>query len=143
MTSRISHTSVDSRDAFAQSRWWGEVLGFAEDPADPNEPGHEECMIFSPDGRTRLLFIEVPEGKAVKNRLHLDLRPDRRHPRGGGRAAAGARARPWSATTAVPTAAAGSRWPTPRATSSACSAASPRTADPYAHLVTDGKRFPA
>ena len=75
MTSGISHTSVDSRDACAQSRWWGEVLGFAEDPRDPNEPGHEECMILSPDGRRRLLFIEVPEPKTVKNRLHFDLRP--------------------------------------------------------------------
>ena len=46
-----------------------------EDPEDPNEPGHEECMIFSPDGRTRILFIEVPDGKQVKNRIHFDLRP--------------------------------------------------------------------
>lgn len=77
----------------------------AEDPGDPNEPGHEECMIFSADGRTRLLFIEVPDSKRTKNRLHLDLRPtdrtrdeeverllrhgaaqlaDRRRPDGGG-----------------------------------------------------------
>ena len=47
----------------------------AEDPQDPNEPGHEECMIFSADGRTRILFVEVPEAKQVKNRLHFDLRP--------------------------------------------------------------------
>lgn len=75
MTSAISHTSVDSRDAYAQSRWWQEVLRWREDPQDPNQPGHDECMIFSPDGRTRLLFIEVPEAKTVKNRLHLDLTP--------------------------------------------------------------------
>ena len=75
MTSRISHTTVDSRNAYAQSVWWAEVLGMAEDPEDPNEPGHEECMIFSADGRTRVLFIEVPEDKQVKNRLHFDLRP--------------------------------------------------------------------
>jgi hypothetical protein len=75
MTSRISHTSVDSRDAHAQSVWWGQVLGYSEDPRDPNEPGHAECMIFSPDGRQRVLFIEVPEGKTVKNRLHFDLWP--------------------------------------------------------------------
>jgi hypothetical protein len=75
MTSRISHTSVDSRDAHAQSVWWSQVLGFSEDPRDPNEPGHEECMIFSPDGRQRVLFIEVPEGKTVKNRIHFDLWP--------------------------------------------------------------------
>jgi hypothetical protein len=62
MTSRISHTSVDSRDAHAQSVWWGQVLGFSEDPRDPNLPGHRECMIFSPDGRTRVLFIEVHDG---------------------------------------------------------------------------------
>ena len=75
MTSRLSHISVDSGDAYAQSRWWAQVLGMQEDPEDPNEPGHEECMIFSPDGRTRILFIEVPEDKQVKNRLHFDLRP--------------------------------------------------------------------
>jgi hypothetical protein len=34
-----------------------------ENPDDPNEPGDEECMIYSADGRHRLLFIEVPEGK--------------------------------------------------------------------------------
>ncbi|MEP7766218.1 VOC family protein [Sanguibacter sp. 25GB23B1] len=75
MTSRISHTTVDSHDAYAQSVFWTQVLGFVEDPDDPNEPGHEECMIFSPDGTQRLLFIEVPEDKQVKNRLHLDLEP--------------------------------------------------------------------
>ena len=32
-------------------------------------------MIFSPDGRQRVLFIEVPEGKSVKNRIHFDLSP--------------------------------------------------------------------
>ena len=75
MTSRIAHTTVDSRNAHAQSVWWAGVLGFSEDPRDPNLPGHEECMIFSADGRQRVLFIEVPEGKAVKNRVHFDLWP--------------------------------------------------------------------
>lgn len=82
MTSRIQHTTFDARDAHAQSVWWCGVLGYVEDPDDPNLPGHEECMIFPPAGadapaesRGRLLFIEVPEGKQIKNRLHLDLRP--------------------------------------------------------------------
>ena len=75
MTSRISHTTIDSRNAYQQSLWWAQVLGMSEDPQDPNEPRHEECMIFSADGRTRLLFVEVPEAKRVKNRLHFDLRP--------------------------------------------------------------------
>ena len=75
MTLRISHLSIDAHDAHAQSHWWAEVLGWSEDPEDPNLPGHEECMIFAPDGRQRLLFIEVPEPKTLKNRLHLDLVP--------------------------------------------------------------------
>jgi catechol 2,3-dioxygenase-like lactoylglutathione lyase family enzyme len=75
MGAQISHTTFDSSDAYAQSVFWGKVLGFTEDPEDPNEPGHDECMIFSPDGATRILFIEVPEKKSVKNRLHLDLVP--------------------------------------------------------------------
>ncbi|MEN3362620.1 MAG: hypothetical protein V7637_6602 [Mycobacteriales bacterium] len=75
MTARISHTTFDALDAYAQSVFWGRVLGFVQDPDDPNGPGHEECMIFSADGSQRILFIEVPEVKQVKNRLHLDLVP--------------------------------------------------------------------
>jgi len=75
VTSYVSHTSVDCADAYSLSRWWQAVLDYAEDPDDPNEPGHEECLIASRDDRHRLLFIEVPEGKQVKNRIHFDLRP--------------------------------------------------------------------
>ena len=75
MTAVVSHTTIDATDAYAQSLFWAKVLGYAQDPDDPNEPGHEECMIFSPDRRTRVLFIEVPEKKQVKNRMHFDLVP--------------------------------------------------------------------
>ncbi len=75
MTSFVSHTSVDCADAYALSRWWQAVLDHVEDPDDPNEPGDEECLIRSRDGQHSLLFIEVPEAKQVKNRVHLDLRP--------------------------------------------------------------------
>jgi hypothetical protein len=75
MASYVSHTTVDCADACALSRWWQAVLDYSEDPDDPNEPGDEECMIYSADGRHRLLFIEVPDMKQVKNRIHLALRP--------------------------------------------------------------------
>ncbi|MDP9795079.1 hypothetical protein J2S43_003591 [Catenuloplanes nepalensis] len=75
MTSYVSHTTVDYLDACALSRWWQAVLDYREDPEDPNDPGAEECMIFSADGGHRLLFIEVPDAKQLKNRIHLDLRP--------------------------------------------------------------------
>jgi hypothetical protein len=75
MTSYISHTTVDCADAYTLSRWWEAVIDYVEDPNDPNEPGHEECMIFSRDGQHRVLFIEVPDRKETKNRIHFDLRP--------------------------------------------------------------------
>jgi hypothetical protein len=75
MTAVISHTSFDSRDAYSQSVFWDGVLGFVRDPDDPDESGDEECMILSADGAQRLLFIEVPDAKQVKNRVHLDLMP--------------------------------------------------------------------
>ena len=105
MTAFISHTSIDCRDAYSLSQWWKQVLGYVDDPEDPNETGDEECWIQQPDGGHPLLFIEVPESKEVKNRIHLDLCPsverrdqelvvllemgarevaDRRRPDGGG-----------------------------------------------------------
>lgn len=75
MTSRVSHTSIDSGNAYALSEFWKQVLDYVDVDGDPNEPGHEECMILARDGSHHLLFIEVPEAKSVKNRIHLDLRP--------------------------------------------------------------------
>jgi hypothetical protein len=75
MSSFVSHTSVDCTDAYALSRWWQAVLDYVEDADHPNKPGHEECLISSRDGHHDLLFIEVPDAKRVKNRVHLDLRP--------------------------------------------------------------------
>jgi hypothetical protein len=39
MTAVISHTTIDAADAYAQSLFWATVLGYAQDPDDPNEPG--------------------------------------------------------------------------------------------------------
>ncbi len=75
MTALISHLTIDCADAYELSEWWKPVLGFVDLDGDPNLPGHEECMIRDPDTGQRVLFIEVPDTKAVKNRLHLDLRP--------------------------------------------------------------------
>ncbi|MFD6444217.1 VOC family protein [Promicromonospora sp. NPDC060204] len=76
MASFISHVTVDSSDPYSLSEWWKPVLGYQDVPGDPNLPGHEECVIVDPDGKgVNVLFIEVPEAKSVKNRVHLDLRP--------------------------------------------------------------------
>lgn len=75
MTSFVSHTSIDCADAYELSQWWKGLLGYVDVEGDPNGPGDEECMILDPVTGHRILFIEVPEAKAVKNRIHLDLRP--------------------------------------------------------------------
>ena len=75
MTSYIAHTSIDCHHAYALSEWWKQVLEYVDNPEDPNEPDHVECWIQRPDGGHPLLFLEVPEDKQVKNRIHFDLVP--------------------------------------------------------------------
>lgn len=75
MTSYISHTTVDCANAYELSEWWKPVLGYADIEGDPNLPGHELCMIRDPATGHQVLFLETPDTKAVKNRLHFDLRP--------------------------------------------------------------------
>ena len=63
---------VDSADPLRLGRWWADALGWEywseEDgeveirPTDDRLPG--------------LIFGTVPEPKTIKNRLHLDFRPD-------------------------------------------------------------------
>ena len=56
----------------AIATFWGSVLGY--DLVDIDDEGAE---IRDPERRgVPILFLVVPEGKSVKNRLHLDLRPE-------------------------------------------------------------------
>lgn len=73
---------VDCKDVRAQGAWWAQVLGWQIDyEADdevvvvpPPEERQEETL--PPEVRQQVLvFVPVPEGKTVKNRLHLDLAP--------------------------------------------------------------------
>jgi predicted enzyme related to lactoylglutathione lyase len=70
----IRSVTIDCADPYAQVTFWSKVTGWQEDPDDPNNPGDPEGRIISTHG-INLLFIPVPEGKAVKNRVHLDLTP--------------------------------------------------------------------
>jgi predicted enzyme related to lactoylglutathione lyase len=67
-------TNIDARDPAALGRWWQEALGWIVVNDDP-----EEFEIRPAADRTPgLLFAAVPEPKTIKNRLHLDFRPDDR-----------------------------------------------------------------
>lgn len=73
----IRSITVDCADPYRQALFWSKVTGWQEDPQDPNNPGDPEGRIVSAHGIS-LLFIPVPEGKTVKNRMHLDLIPTER-----------------------------------------------------------------
>jgi hypothetical protein len=55
-------------------RFWCEVLGYVP-PAPPPEEAEAWFACSDPTGvGPRLFFQRVPEGKVVKNRVHLDVR---------------------------------------------------------------------
>jgi len=78
VASFISHTTIDCRNAYELSEWWKPILGYVDIEGDPNEPGHEECMIRDPETGHQVLFIEVPDPTPGKPRVHFDLRPRER-----------------------------------------------------------------
>jgi hypothetical protein len=91
MSLAVRSITFDCRDPDALARFWAAALGYTrrETPAGfstwaeylasqgiPEGQWSTSACVLDPEGtRPRLLFLEVPEGKAVKNRVHLDLAP--------------------------------------------------------------------
>jgi predicted enzyme related to lactoylglutathione lyase len=65
---------VDSRNPGELGRWWQEALGWV---AVNEDPGEYEIRP-APEQLPGLLFVSAQDAKTVKNRLHLDFRPDDR-----------------------------------------------------------------
>ncbi|MFE8012158.1 VOC family protein [Streptomyces antibioticus] len=63
---------VDAADPVALGRWWAAALGWVV----VNDAPDEYEIRPARDRLPGLLFAPVPEGKQVKNRLHLDFRPE-------------------------------------------------------------------
>ena len=77
MSIRVQALSVDVHDPASLGRWWAEALGWRVTYEEDDEVVIEPPAGSHEDGvAADILFLRVPEGKAVKNRLHLDLRPD-------------------------------------------------------------------
>ena len=77
MTLRIQCLDIDAADPTALASFWADALGWRRTYDSPDEvalepPEHSVYDGVVPD----LLFLRVPDDKAGKNRLHLDLRPD-------------------------------------------------------------------
>jgi len=84
MALRFAQIVVDSHDIKAQAAFWAEVLGYhvwwdqeGEVEIGPGEREPDDLadrMRQAPVVPT-IIFVPVPEGKTVKNRLHIDVRP--------------------------------------------------------------------
>ena len=79
MVARIRHITVDCKDAYALAQFWSALTGWPVE--EENAPGDTQCYVAPvlPEARDAsmpgMLFIQVPEPKTVKNRIHLDMGP--------------------------------------------------------------------
>ena len=73
MGMRIEAICIDAKDPGALGHWWAELLGW-----EPRADQDGDVELHPPAGvvATPYLFAGVPDDKVVKNRLHIDLRPD-------------------------------------------------------------------
>jgi predicted enzyme related to lactoylglutathione lyase len=78
MTISLQCLTVDAHNPRAQAEFWAEVLGWSvgEDCNDIECWIERELNDPNNAGFPDILFLKVPDTKVVKNRLHLDLRPD-------------------------------------------------------------------
>jgi hypothetical protein len=80
MTSRLTEVSIDCHDPRRLAAFWSAVLSYQviDERDDLVEIGSweptAEAVRAAPRPPT-LVFAKVPEGKVVKNRLHLDVSP--------------------------------------------------------------------
>ncbi|MFF4330116.1 VOC family protein [Streptomyces sp. NPDC001591] len=74
MASLIRHITIDCHDAYALGQFWAEVLNGTLHEDD--SPGDPEALLTTEGGT--LLFIQVPDAKSAKNRVHLDVQPQDR-----------------------------------------------------------------
>jgi predicted enzyme related to lactoylglutathione lyase len=72
MGNRWENLVVDARDPARLARWWAEALNYQITYEKPDEVEIRRL----PDELPGLIFVPVPEPKEIKNRLHIDLRPD-------------------------------------------------------------------
>lgn len=67
----LNEVVFDCADPAGLARFWGAVFG-----AEAVVRSNDWAYIESPITCTRIAFQRVPEGKVVKNRLHLDVEVD-------------------------------------------------------------------
>ncbi|MEV6149743.1 VOC family protein [Nonomuraea sp. NPDC052129] len=69
----LRHVTIDCTEPYELGTFWSQVTGWPL--SDEDEPGDPEVLVVAPSPVPGLLFIRVPEGKTVKNRIHFDWMP--------------------------------------------------------------------
>lgn len=77
MTLSIAHITFDCRDATQLAAFWSQAIDRPVN--DGAEPFFASIDYPPTPGRPAWLFLQVPEGKSAKNRMHLDLTSEDRH----------------------------------------------------------------
>jgi predicted enzyme related to lactoylglutathione lyase len=73
----IDWLTIDAEDTDKLADFWCEALGYEVTYRSDEGESEREVAIESPDRNGwRILLLEVHDERTVKNRLHLDLRPD-------------------------------------------------------------------
>jgi predicted enzyme related to lactoylglutathione lyase len=72
----LRHVTIDCADPYRLASFWSEVTGWPLSGED--QPGDPEVLVEAPSPVPGLLFIQVPEAKTVKNRIHFDWMPTER-----------------------------------------------------------------
>ncbi len=75
MRSAILNVTFDCKDSELLAQFWSGVTRWPASKVDM--PGNPFWLVADPDREgVHLVFVEVPEAKTVKNRVHLDLVPE-------------------------------------------------------------------
>jgi predicted enzyme related to lactoylglutathione lyase len=75
MSLNLKAVTFDCHDAIAVANFWAGVLGRDLDQV-PMPPSSFFASIGMAEPGRGFMFIQVPEGKSVKNRVHLDFDSD-------------------------------------------------------------------
>jgi hypothetical protein len=74
MATRLVQIAINARDNSAIGQFWAEALGWGVDSEEPGVTNVEPVGFAYPDPAAVCIdVLAVPEPKAVKNRVHLDL----------------------------------------------------------------------
>lgn len=76
MALTLQMINLDCADVAGQAAFWSQALGVAVDDNDGN--AFMRTIGYAEPALPRMMFLAVPEGKTVKNRMHLDLVADDR-----------------------------------------------------------------